>query len=232
MPESKESPKTKLANLFKSLTYFQPDRDQENKWNGKFLVNQKLSVVQQFMAPDRDALLHMIGEASIELTEFTKIHEHIKAELQDRIGEFIKIQESLNLAVGGMSQLPVLQQVETVVARYRQIYDLVHLIAHDLPSDQCKGKAFQFLAWKGETVKPLVNQNEEETQGNAGGVEPVRKARILDCRHCSGFGIVNCPECGGSGAKEQDSLQGYDTKRAGSPPPAATGEQVPPSLES
>lgn len=228
MPESKESPKTKLAELFKSLSYFQPERDQENQWTGKFLVNQKLSVVQQGMAPERDALLHMIGEASIELTSFIQEHNHIKAELQDRIGEFIKIQEALNLAVGGMEQLPVLQQVETVVARYRQIYDLVHLIAHDLPSDQCKGKAFQFLAWKGETVKPLVNQNEEETQGNAGGVEP-----ICTCQQNRDSTIKNflC-QVHGSGIQFNSIYQGYDTKRAGSPPPPAAGEQVPPSLES
>lgn len=85
--------KIKLAKLFSQLNYFQPERDAAGVWSGKFLVNQNKPERE---APDRDALLHMIGEASIELREYIESYQQLAIIEANESALIVEFQKALS----------------------------------------------------------------------------------------------------------------------------------------
>lgn len=188
MPKKTDhSPKTKLADLFRQLSFFQPERDENKQWTGKFLVNQKKvneehakhadsNILSDLVCPpDLDTLLHLIGEASLELREFMGEHDQTKEQVMSFMADAKLIYEQLSQCISGLPEgMPVLEMITLMVGRYRQMYDMLHQVAHDLPVEEVKGRVFRFLEWKGSSLKPLVNQNDEKTtEADASGREPV-----------------------------------------------------------
>lgn len=176
------STKTKLASLFSMLNLFYPERDGKT-WTGRFLVNQKkaeeraaeLKELHIECPPDRDDLLHLIGMASIELKEFMDEHERIKdAEISHTQGIL-----EINAALDNQMQptditegMAVIDKINLLLGRYRQMYDLIHHIAHNVPADRTKTLAANFLEFKSDKLA-LVNQNEKVSQVDAGSGELV-----------------------------------------------------------
>lgn len=147
--------KPNLAALFRVLGYFMPEMDHKGTWTGKFLVNQRTKLEGD--PPDRDQLLHMIGLASIELNKFMMEHDEVCKQHSNSLSSLMCI----NGMIGQMIDVedmdaPIHERCSLVKDRYKQLYQVLHNIAYNLPTERAKEVAARFL--EGNKKLALVNQ--------------------------------------------------------------------------
>lgn len=169
--------KKNLSLLFSQISLFVPHMV-DGQWNGKFLVNENNSPDTKI--PKRDDLLHMIGLASVELTEFIREYKQAvdqgAAATKLLMETFIKTKQLL-----GQGEHPedFMQLMEVFFDRYVVMANVMHSIAHDLPSEKCKEAAQKFFAFKPERFEHLVNQKNED---NATSGQPVLGETGCTCK--------------------------------------------------
>lgn len=163
MSKKHRESRTNIAALFGVLKFFKPEINEKKEWTGAFLVNES-AVGDGDEGPDRDALLHMIGKASLELIDFMKNHDQLINDYEGALGAIKRMHEIVSALMDMKEeQVDLIVSMETVAGRYKQLIDLVHHLAHDIPSEKCKAVAQNFLAFKGANLQPLVNYNGAQT---------------------------------------------------------------------
>lgn len=161
--------KKKIALLFSSLASFEPEMD-GGKWTGRYIVNQS-KIDKLGEPPDLNEILTRIGQASVELKDFLQQTE-ILARNGSMLSSFVmQADNMLNGLITGIQDKDLVEKMAILVGRYRQMYDLLHQIAHDLPEKEGKRRAANFLLWKGQeltlpVLTTLVNQNSTNGQEN------------------------------------------------------------------
>lgn len=158
--------KKKIALLFSSLASFEPEMD-EGKWTGRYLVNQS-KIEKLGEPPDLNEILTRIGQASVELKDFLQQTERLARDGSMLSAFIMQADDMLNGLIAGIAEKDLIEKMAILVGRYRQMYDLLHQIAHDLPEKEGKRRAANFLLWKGQelTIPALVNQNSTNGQKN------------------------------------------------------------------
>lgn len=185
-------PKTAIASLFSQLKYFRPS--DTKPWDGKFLVNQN-------EGPDRDKLLHKIGEASMEIMDFIKGRDELQKKAETYYNGLATIDKTIGSVVASQPDTDLLIKFDNLMARYRVMCDFINILANNTPNEKLRPAVERFMRYKG---KQILDEYAQKTT-----TIPIPPKRIT-CLFCAGTGnnltaendpIENseCKQCNGVG---------------------------------